>query len=185
MDQNALSPHSILGLSNGTYFYIAVAYNESGQAVSNCISIVVEITPAQPPGAFTLSSTAEDPDDDGIFDLTWTTSAGADNYSLYTYSSSWITEINGSLTSLVNQAASSPHSISGLDDGTYYYIIVAENPQGMIISNCIMVIVEHSTTPPPAPPGIPGYDLLIILSSLCVISWCFYGKIRRKLFNPL
>ncbi|MHA1373518.1 MAG: right-handed parallel beta-helix repeat-containing protein, partial [Promethearchaeota archaeon] len=38
------------------------------------------------PGAFTLSSTAEDPDDDGIFDLTWTTSAGADNYSLYTYS---------------------------------------------------------------------------------------------------
>jgi multiple sugar transport system substrate-binding protein len=93
------------------------------------------------PGSFTLSSNANSPDTDGAFNLAWSISEGAKNYSLYKYHN-FITDINQSLTLLANQDAPSPYSITGLDNGTYYYIVVAYNNYGVRLSNCISIVVE-------------------------------------------
>jgi hypothetical protein len=118
------------------------------------------------PGDFTLSTNAGIPDIDGEFDLSWTSSTGADNYSVYQHSSI-ITEINDDLTNIAYQTAISPFSITGLSDGTYYFILVAYNEHGTTLSNCIEVIVSK---PSPLPQGIPGYNLMLLISLLGLIS---------------
>jgi len=92
------------------------------------------------PSSFTLTSDAENPDIDGIFNLNWTSSNGAANYSIYAYDK-YITEINSSLTLLSDQTATSPYEIN-VNNGTYYYIVVAHNNYGDVLSNCIEIVVQ-------------------------------------------
>ncbi len=96
-DQVATSPYPIIETS-GLYYYIVVAYNETGHTLSNCISVNVQIHP----GPFTLSTDAGNPDSDGTFNLIWSDSAGAVNYSIYFYDN-YITKINNSLILLADQ----------------------------------------------------------------------------------
>ncbi|MFX1502875.1 MAG: hypothetical protein ACFFDH_18080, partial [Promethearchaeota archaeon] len=113
-----------------------------------------ENPPDESPGAFTLSSDADDPDDDGKFTLTWGAADGAMNYSVYEYSS-YITVINGSLTTLATSITNLSRSLTGYTNGTYYFIVVAHNAQGDTLSNCHKVIVA---VPPEIwiTPGITG-----------------------------
>jgi len=136
--QTATSPFSISGLTEGDYYFVAVAHNQSGDTMSNNIHITVLIPP---PGDFTLSSDAGTPDIDGNFNLIWNDSIGADNYSIYRYDSV-ITQINGSLDLISYQTATSPFSISGLTDGEYYFVVVAHNPSGDTMSNNIQTTVK-------------------------------------------
>ena len=101
----------------------------------------------QIPGSFTLNTDAESPDIDGSFNLTWSESEGAINYSVYQHNST-ITEINNSITLLSEGITGLVYPISGLNNGTYYYKIVAFNEFGNASSNCIQVIVER------LPPGL-------------------------------
>jgi multiple sugar transport system substrate-binding protein len=155
-DQDANSPFTVSESKNGIYYYIVKAENNQGTTLSNCISVNVSHFL---PGPFTLISSAENPDPDGKFDLAWTSSAGADNYSLYSYHD-YITEINQSLTLLADQNATSPLSVSGLTSGTYYYVIVANNVNGNTLSNNIKVIVDI----PKKTPVISGYDEFLLLA---------------------
>ncbi len=163
-DQNATSPYSITGLSDGTYYYIVAAYNEYGYTLSNCINVtVVGAVPEQ----FTLLSNADTPDLDGNFDLVWASSQGADNYSVFT-SNSYITELDYSQTSLSFQNAISPYSITGLSDGTYYYIVAAYNEYGYTLSNCISVdvLIEEGD----GSAAIPGYNGFLLMAILGLVS---------------
>jgi len=95
---------------------VVVAYNGTGETLSNNIYIKVRI----PPGQFTLFSDADFPDTDGNFTLTWTTSARATNYSIFQYSK-YITIVNESLTLIDTiQATNFSFEILGLDIGFYY-----------------------------------------------------------------
>lgn len=128
------------------------------------------------PSSFILSSDAENPDTDGIFNLNWTNSDRADNYSLYTYDK-YITEINGSLSLLSDQMAVSPYEIN-VNDGTYYYIVVAHNNYGDALSNCIEIVVQTPDTDTPTifinKPGMndlfgfdaPSYNITILEGNL-------------------
>jgi len=172
--RSAISPYSITGLLNGTYYYVIAAHNELGYTLSTCISVTVEIIP---PGSFNLNSNAGSPDTDGIFSLTWTSSKGADNYSVYTYNHP-ITEINISLTILAYQNASSPYAISGLLNGNYYYIAVAYNMSGITLSNILHIKVkieyysidDYTIVPPIMidSSGKTGYTW----SQISVLDWC-------------
>jgi len=133
------------GYTDGTYYFIIEAHNEYGDTLSNCIEVLVEI--GQPPGSFVLNSTAGDPDDDGIFTLTWDTAPDAEDYSVYEYSS-YITIVNGSLTSLATDITNLSLTLTGYSTGTYYFIVEAHNEYGDTLSNCIEVVVEI-----PNPPG--------------------------------
>ena len=135
--QTANSAFSISGLGSGCYYYIIVAYNSFNNTVSNCISVDVKF----PPGEFTLSSDAGNPDDDGFFNLIWTDSAFADNYSIFQHNS-FISNINDSLSIIANQTALSPFLLSK-PSGIFYFIAVAYNETGSTLSNCISIEVTQ------------------------------------------
>ncbi len=121
-------------LMNGTFFYFTGGnFNYSFKFIDTGI-----YTP--PLGPFYLFSTSYD-DDDGNFDLYWTTSDNAVNYSVYQYSS-FITKINGSLTPLADEITDFTFPIRDYSEGTYYFIAVAHNKNDDIKSNCILVTVQ-------------------------------------------
>ena len=158
--------------SDGNYYFIVVAHNDNGDTLSNCIKITVlreEALPEQ----FTLSSNAETPDTDGTFILTWTSSARADNYSVYRHSS-YITEINGSVTLLEDEITELSLMLSSYSDGNYYFIVVAHNDNGDTLSNCIIFEVEISETN-----GVPFGNFYIILVIVSTIGLVVY--VKRKL----
>lgn len=160
------------GLSEGQYYFIVEAHNESGQTLSNCLSILVD-HPA--PGPFTLSSDAGSPDQDGGFNLMWTVSAGADNYSLFRHSA-YITEINSSITTLADQNALSPFSVSGLTTGSYYFVAISYNETGNTYSNNLHISVQI-----PSNGEIPGFNIIFSLLIISVLSTIIIIKFRKKL----
>jgi branched-chain amino acid transport system substrate-binding protein len=149
---------AITGYSDGIYYFIVVAHNNIGVTSSNCIEITVDIP--RPPGNFTLSSNAGNPDDNGNFDLTWTASSDADNYSVYR-GSSFITEINGNLTILTDEITDLELALSDYGNGVYYFISVAHNYYGDTLSNCIKVMIQKLI--------VPGYDPLCIIAILGIV----------------
>ncbi|MFX0030821.1 MAG: ABC transporter substrate-binding protein [Candidatus Hermodarchaeota archaeon] len=137
---------------DGDYWY-AVNLNHT-----NAVGILT------PPGPFTLSSTAGTPDNDGVFDLTWTSATDADSYSVYEYNQ-YISEINGSLTLLGSGITALTLPLTGYGNGTYYFIVSAHNSIGYTLSDCLEVTV---TIPPTGEdePEIPGYNLFFIIMIL-------------------
>ena len=156
------------GYSDGTYYFIVVANNSYGYSLSNCHKIIVTFLP-QPPGSLTIGSDAGSPDDDGIFTLTWNISVNAQNYSVYEFSS-YISEINYSLTSLLLESTSQTLPLSGYSDGTYYFVVVAINSLGETLSNCLEINVQILNTSN-AKPSIPGYNILLLIGVLSVTAY--------------
>jgi ABC-type transport system substrate-binding protein len=130
-----------------------------------------------PPGDFNLSSDAGTPDTDGNFSLIWTTSFGSDNYSLF-MADQKITVINSSVSSLVDQTASSPFSIYSLASGEYNFIVVAHNQYGDTLSNNVHITVN---IPGGAQPEISGYSTMILLSIITLTSVILFRKKKSKL----
>jgi len=168
------------GYSDGTYYFIVVAYNNYGERKSNCIKVNIEIP--QLPEPFNLNTDADTPSDsDGEFKLFWTESNNANNYSVYQYSR-YITEINGSLTLLSEEITDREFLISGYNNGEYYFIVIAKNNDGTILSNCINVNVVISTSSNPA--SISGYPVYFIgITCIVVISILFKKKLRVRLIS--
>jgi len=143
---NLLISWSQLTLKNGVIFdagnskYTNEAKNARQNIITN-FNWTINDGGCLSPESFTLSSTAEKPDDDGAFILNWTASNGANNYSVYSYTS-YIIEINSSLTLLASEISSNTLNLSGYLDGTYYFIIVAHNKYDNTSSNCIKIEVE-------------------------------------------
>ncbi len=128
------------------------------------------------PGSFDLSTNAGTPDDDGIFDLMWTSANNALNYSVYEYSS-YITEINQNLKILDEETTNLLLHLSGYEDGTYYFIVVANNTRGSTLSNCIEVVIQKF------PPNIPGYDAIFLIVIVGVVLFIIVKKQQNKLLN--
>ena len=170
--------YTITETTNDVYYYVVVASNALGQTLSNCIDVTVSVPPSED---FVLSSNAGAPDTDGNFTLAWTSSSRANNYSVYLYSS-YITEINGSLTILINETGALTLPLTGYTNGTYYFIVVAHNDFGDTLSNCIYITVAISP-PEPTIPEIPGYELFYIMMLISIISIITIIKKRKKINN--
>ncbi len=151
-------PYNVLGL---VYFYPCYWSNEF-------------------PCSFDLSSDAGNPDTDGAFNLTWTPSKGARNFSVYTYYSN-ITYIDNNLTILAQQNATSQFPISGLSSGDYYYIVEAHGKIKNVLSNCINVVVKIKSKK-----LIPGYSVTLFITVIGMISiitiydYCKKSKFLKK-----
>jgi len=134
--------------------------------------------PSKYPGPFTLGSDAGTPDGDGLVTLSWNESSGADNYTVYSYSG-YITEINSSVTKIQEDLTNRSLLISSLVNGTYYYIVVANNKFGSTLSNCIKVVVaipfegNSEIT-------IPGYPIIVLFGISFLILSYIYEKTRIK-----
>ncbi|MFX1346138.1 MAG: ABC transporter substrate-binding protein [Promethearchaeota archaeon] len=103
-----------------------------------------------PPGLFNLFENADDPDTNGVFDLIWTTSAGADNYSV------WQSTYSGTKV-IAHQNATSPYTVSGLENGEYTFVVIAYNESGFTLSNYINVTVQLSLQE-----EISGFNIVLI-----------------------
>ena len=169
---------NLTGYTDGTYYFIVVAYNDYGERKSNCIEVNVE-TP-QGPEPFNLTTDADTPSDgDGEFNLLWTVAVGALTYTVYQHSSP-ITVINHTLTTLIEDITDLQFNLNGYADGTYYFIVVAKNDEGNTLSNCIKVIVEIPTGS--SQPSISSYPLSFIgIIGIAVILLLFKKKSRVKL----
>ncbi|MFX1589190.1 MAG: CARDB domain-containing protein, partial [Promethearchaeota archaeon] len=120
-------------LLNGTFLYAGGLANYTFEYVESNAFV---------PKCFILSTNAGSPDTDGTFNLIWEESVFAINYTVYQYTS-YITEINNSLTVLADGITDLNFVLSGYLDGTYYFIVVAHNDYGTTKSNCIKVVVQQ------------------------------------------
>lgn len=112
---------------DGIFYYRAIAYNDHGQIESNNISVEIRHSPLP----FELNTDADDPDEDGCFNLTWTASPFATHYVLYEDGDLIAAEINGT-----------SHAITNRKSGNYTYHVVAMNQYGQIESDEIVVWVS-------------------------------------------
>ena len=104
-------------------------------------------TDLPPPAPSAISVTAGD----GVADLSWNSVSGATGYHIYWNTSGGVTKQTGTRIAGV----SSPHSVSGLTNGTtYYFIVSAENAQGEGAASA-----EVSATPQiPPPDAVTGLN---------------------------
>ena len=126
-------------------------------------------------GNFTLFSNTGNPDNDGNFDLTWIASSGANNYSVYRHFG-YISEINGSLNLLAGEIIDLTLGLEHYPSGTYYFIVVAHNNYGDTLSNCISITVLKDRVLP----GIPGYDLVLVVAALSVTLIFLIKRVGQK-----
>ena len=131
--------------------------------------------PPMEPGDFILTSDAGDPDDDGDFNLFWTASEGADSYSVYVSPIGCISGLSQLGVPLVFETTNLTYHISSLPNGTYYFVIVANNLVGKTLSNCLEVVVGSGIFE-----EIPGYNLLLVIVAFVSVSAIIIKK-RRKL----
>ncbi|MFX1375407.1 MAG: hypothetical protein ACFFA0_06320 [Promethearchaeota archaeon] len=142
------------------------------------INDLVEDNSHKLPGNFTLTTDADPIDIDGAFNLSWTPSDGADTYSIY-YSEDPITYISRRYTTFVETNIISPYTIFNLETGDYYFVVVAYNGTGQKFSNNIFVSVQ---IPEDGAEVIPGYNIMLFLSCLLIISLIVIRNLHKK-FN--
>ena len=175
--------YTVYNLNTNDYIVTVRAINNAGQRTSNEVVVIVRRSPSP----FSLTTDATIPDTDGSFELIWTKSLYTQYYILYN-SSTFITHINTSVSVLLNFTPSLDlptyrYSLYGLNNGTYFYQIIAFNNNGNFTSVCVQIIVSIPPPPPPEhePEHFPYGSLItvitfIVLFTLLIILY----KIRKK-----
>ena len=116
-------------VTQGIYYYRAIAYNEYGNITSNLVNITVQY----PPGKFFLFHDADVPDRDGTVNFTWSPSQGADRYELY---------MNTSLYQ--DNITDASYVVYNLDTNDYAVLVRAINDAGQRSSNEVVIIVRRA-----------------------------------------
>lgn len=128
----------------------------------------VNYEPPPPPGPFTLTSNADNPDTDGSFSLQWTNSIDADNYSVYQDNAILASGLT-SLSYLIN--------INSND--SYDFQITAFNIYGETDSNEITINVAIPPAPPAPTNGISSFNVLIVVGIISIVAVIIVAKRRR------
>lgn len=126
-----------MSLASGEYYLVVVAFNNVGNSTSTSIFVDIEIMP----GSFSLTSDAGDPDVNGAFEITWSSSSLAVNYSLY-YSESTITDVEAPDVMLLYNGTGTSYAVSEWAEGSFYFVVVAENEYGETKTEMITITVD-------------------------------------------
>ena len=167
--------------SLGRWYYAVTANNESGSSgPSNSPYIDVQEESKPPPVPPVLDITTPSPTTILDVSLGWTTSTGADNYTLYRYTSP-ITSSNLNLATEVKTITETTTTDTVPGIGRWYYVVVANNRSGSSdLSNYDFIDVEEAPTGG-SPAAISGYSLYFIgLTSIMMIFIIYKKKFRVK-----
>ena len=176
--------HNYLGLEDlrwelGTYPSIDFAHKSMPNSENASLNWN-EWTPSSAPSPSTLTITTSSPTTSYDISLTWTSSSGADNYTLYRHTSQITSSNLNSATEVKTiTGTSTTDTVSGV--GRWYYAVVATNEVGNSDpSNSPYIDVQDEPTDGTGG-GIPGYPLiLLILFSLTGIILIIYKKVQGK-----
>ncbi|KKM62444.1 hypothetical protein LCGC14_1521590 [marine sediment metagenome] len=185
---NSVQLKTILGTTTtdivpslGRWYYAVTANNESGSSgPSNSPYIDVQEESKPPPVPPVLDITTPSPTTILDVSLGWTTSTGADNYTLYRYTSP-ITSSNLNLATEVKTITETTTTDTVPGIGRWYYVVVANNRSGSSdLSNYDFIDVEEAPTGG-SPTAISGYSLYFIgLTSIMIIFIIYKKKFRVK-----
>jgi hypothetical protein len=142
--ENATSPYTVTGLTNGTVYYFEVtSENSSGESG---LSTEVSTTPVPIPATPSVITATGG---DSQITVGWEAVSNATSYNVYYGTSPGVSKTTGTKVA----SAVSPKTIIGLQNGTTYYAVVtAVNAAGESAESA-----ERSATPSaaPQPPGRP------------------------------
>jgi len=169
-DNITKTEYIVSNLNSGDFKVYIIAVNNAGQRISDKTTIYIRRSPS----SFLLTTSADAPDDDGVFDLTWSKSNYAGYYMIYN-SSAFISEINLSVSVLLNFTPSLDlptyrYSLIGLNNGTYYYKIIAFNEYGNVETECIQIKVSIPPSPPPVRQGAVDFPYTIVIQAILLPS---------------
>lgn len=164
---NLLGGWSQLNVQNGVTFdgggskYTNAALEARENLIGTFGWIITDAGYDPLPDPFTLTSEETNPVTDGSFTLSWISSYGATNYTVYQYTN-LITNINESLTILAKETTDVNLHLEDYADGIYYFVVVASNPFGSTLSNCIQVVIIRTKI-------VPGYNIPLLLGVLGLV----------------
>jgi parallel beta-helix repeat protein len=150
-DVNDLTPiatvpsdtYTVYGLTCSINYFVIVATNSTSESgPSNCENVTVNVPPNSP-----VLQSIPGPSTTGNVILMWNAVTSATSYNIYRATTP-ITTITG-LTPLAMVLTGTNYNDYGLTNGTYYYVIVANNSFGdSIPSNCesVNVVIQSSSS---------------------------------------
>ncbi len=153
---DASSPHTVSGLTNGTtYYFVVTALNANGESAESDEKSATPTASTSPPDApSNVAATAKD----GAVEITWDASSEATSYNLYFSSEAGVTKDNyqSKTDGQKVESVTSPHTQSGLTNGTiYYFVVTALNANGESAeSDEKSATPTASTSPPDAPSNV-------------------------------
>ncbi len=166
----------------GRWYYAVIAINKTGSSEPSNSPYIDVKEVSGPPNAPILTITTPSPTTSLVIALEWTTSVGADNYSLYRYTSP-ITSSNLHLTTHLKTITETTTTDTVPGIGRWYYAVVATNESGSSDpSNYDYIDVQEETTPE-EPGGIPGYPLSFIgiaCATMILISYKKMQHLKKK-----
>jgi hypothetical protein len=141
------------------------------------------------PSEFTLTSNAENPDDDGFFVLSWTTAEGALGYMIYVTDSPDNGIHDGAILLVtIDSPYVTVYHVDGFENGIFYFFVLANNENGTTQSNTVMIIIGEPEAPVPTThtPLIDKSELLFFLTrSLIVYGIIIGGCVFFVMFKKL
>jgi hypothetical protein len=160
---------------NGTYYYVVIATNTTGNStLSNYENVTVSIPPSPIPSPPYLYAISPNISTTGTINLDWDDVTGATIYYIYR-NGSQISTISG-LNPIVTSPTSAYQDTINTD-GTYYYVVVASNTVwNTSISNCQSVTVNLSTAS-----GIPGFGFIVGIFALLAVELHYLRKKHSKI----
>jgi hypothetical protein len=145
---NATSPYDVTGLTNGTtYYFVVTAVSSGGEsnvsAEKSATPSSGTLPPAPPKGASATPG-------NGQITITWTAVTDATSYNVYYSTTPGVTKTTGTKVA----DAVSPKTITGLTNGTTYYVVVtAVNAAGESAESSETSAVPSALPQPPASPN--------------------------------
>lgn len=142
----ASPPRVVLGLANGTTYYVVVTAvgpgGESAESVERSVTPATSLTPPAPRGLRAVAG-------DGQATVSWSPTPGGASYVLYWSTTAGTARSSGTKVT----GAVSPAVVTGLANGTPVYVAVAGvSPNGEGVAS-LEASCTPSATPPPPPPA--------------------------------
>ena len=162
----------LLFINNSSFLVeIENSFNEQNQdSEPNGIEDLGELKITGNPGNFVLSSNKYQLYNGQTFNLSWTPSDGADNYSIYV-SNSPISIININCTKIKDNITNLSYEISNNVSGSYYYVAVAYNESGNTLSNNvnIKILSPLASSSSGDSDDVDSYPMIVSINILILI----------------